>query len=90
MSNYVFAIDQGTTSSRAILFDDTHASVAIAQKEFDQHFPHSGWIEHDSEDIWETTLSTCREAIAKAGAGPSKITSMRPIGADVRHWKALS
>ena len=64
MSNYVLAIDQGTTSSRAILFDETYVPVATAQKEFNQHFPQSGWVEHDPEDIWETTLSMCREAIA--------------------------
>ncbi len=47
MSTYVLAIDQGTTSSRAILFDESHVPVATAQKEFDQHFPQSGWVEHD-------------------------------------------
>ena len=76
MSNYVLAIDQGTTSSRAILFDETHVPVATARKEFDQHFPRSGWVEHDPEDIWQTTLSTCREAIAKAGARPSEIAAI--------------
>ena len=76
MSNYVLAIDQGTTSSRAILFDETHVPVATARKEFDQHFPRSGWVEHDPEDIWQTTLSMCREAIAKAGARPSEIAAI--------------
>ncbi|MCH8214107.1 MAG: glycerol kinase GlpK [Proteobacteria bacterium] len=76
MSNYVLAIDQGTTSSRAILFDETHVPVATARKEFDQHFPRSGWVEHDPEDIWQTTLSTCREAIAKAGARPGEIAAI--------------
>ena len=76
MSTYVLAIDQGTTSSRAILFDETHVPVATARKEFDQHFPRSGWVEHDPEDIWQTTLSTCREAIAKAGARPSEIAAI--------------
>ena len=76
MSNYVLAIDQGTTSSRAILFDETHVPVATAQKEFDQHFPQSGWVEHDPEDIWETTLSMCREAIAKAGATAGEIAAI--------------
>ena len=76
MSDYVLAIDQGTTSSRAILFDNSHVPVATAQKEFDQHFPQSGWVEHSPEDIWETTLAMCREAIAKAGARPSEIAAI--------------
>lgn len=76
MSNYVLAIDQGTTSSRAILFDGTHVPIATAQKEFEQHFPQSGWVEHDPEDIWETTLSMCREAIAKAGATAGEIAAI--------------
>ncbi len=76
MANYVLAIDQGTTSSRAILFDETHVPVATAQKEIDQHFPRSGWVEHDPQDIWQTTLSMCREAIAKAGARPSEIAAI--------------
>ena len=76
MSNYVLAIDQGTTSSRAILFDDTLVPVAAARKEFDQHFPQSGWVEHDPEDIWRTTLSTGREAIAKAGVTAGEIAAI--------------
>ena len=76
MSDYVLAIDQGTTSSRVILFDETHVPVATARKEFDQHFPQSGWVEHDPEDIWQTTLSMCREAIAKAGTRPSEIAAI--------------
>ena len=76
MPTYVLAIDQGTTSSRAILFDETHVPVATARKEFDQHFPRSGWVEHDPEDIWRTTLSMCREAIAKAGARPGEIAAI--------------
>ena len=76
MSDYVLAIDQGTTSSRAILFDATHVPVATAQKEFEQHFPQSGWVEHSPEDIWETTLSVCREAIDAAGVGPGEIAAI--------------
>jgi glycerol kinase len=76
MSNCVLAIDQGTTSSRAILFDGTHVPVATAGKEFEQHFPQSGWVEHGPEDIWETTLSTCRDAIAKAGVTPGEIAAI--------------
>ena len=76
MANYVLAIDQGTTSSRAILFDQTHVPVATAGEEFEQHFPRSGWVEHDPEDIWRTTLSTGREAIAKAGVTPGEIAAI--------------
>ncbi len=76
MSNYVLAIDQGTTSSRAILFDQTHVPVATAGEEFAQHFPRSGWVEHDLEDIWRTTLATGRDAIAKAGVAPAEIAAI--------------
>ncbi len=67
MTSAVLAIDQGTTSSRAIVFDGDHQIVAVAQQEFPQHFPASGWVEHDPEDLWHTTVSTCREALEKAG-----------------------
>lgn len=76
MSTYILAIDQGTTSSRAIVFDSAHVPIATAQKEFAQHFPQSGWVEHDPEDIWQTTLSTCREAMAKAEASASDIAAI--------------
>ena len=65
--NHILAIDQGTTSSRAIVFDDAMKPVATAQQEFAQHFPKSGWVEHDPADLWQTTLATCRKAIANAG-----------------------
>ncbi|MDQ7079403.1 MAG: glycerol kinase GlpK [Paracoccaceae bacterium] len=61
---YLLAIDQGTTSSRAILFDEDLQPCATGQKEFTQHFPRSGWVEHDPEEIWQTTLETCRTALA--------------------------
>jgi len=64
---HILAIDQGTTSSRAIVFRRDCTVAAIAQQEFAQRFPHSGWVEHDPEDIWRTVMSTSREAIAKAG-----------------------
>ncbi|MBL4690699.1 MAG: glycerol kinase, partial [Rhodospirillales bacterium] len=76
MSSFVLAIDQGTTSSRAILFDETQAPAAARQMEFEQYFPQSGWVEHDLEDIWRTTLATCREAIAEAGATPGQIAAI--------------
>ena len=64
---HILAIDQGTTSSRAIVFDADLQVVASAQEEFPQHFPRSGWVEHDPEDIWASVLSTCRSALEKAG-----------------------
>ncbi|MDP2696936.1 glycerol kinase GlpK [Thalassospira sp.] len=60
---YILAIDQGTTSSRAIVFDNHGRSVAVAQQEFPQHFPNSGWVEHDPEDLWNTVVAVCREAL---------------------------
>lgn len=65
---YILAIDQGTTSTRAILFDSDAASVATAQREFPQHYPKPGWVEHDPEDIWRDTLAVAREAAAARGA----------------------
>jgi glycerol kinase len=64
---HILALDQGTTSSRAIVFRRDCTIAAIAQQEFPQHFPRSGWVEHDPEDLWRTVLATGREAIAKAG-----------------------
>ncbi len=63
MSGYILAIDQGTTSSRAIIFDKTLQVVAVGQKEFTQHYPASGWVEHDPEDIWKSVVSTVRAAL---------------------------
>ncbi|WP_380056276.1 glycerol kinase GlpK [Falsihalocynthiibacter sp. SS001] len=64
---FILAIDQGTTSSRAILFDQDMQITTIAQKEFPQHFPQSGWVEHDPEDLWSTTVATCKEALEQQG-----------------------
>lgn len=63
MTRYILSIDQGTTSSRALLFDERGARVATAQQEFTQYFPQDGWVEHDPEEIWSTTLAVCREVI---------------------------
>ncbi len=70
MSRYVLALDQGTTSSRAIVFDRSGRAVAPAQQEFPQIFPQPGHVEHDPEAIWRTQLLTARQAIAQAGAAP--------------------
>ncbi len=72
---HILAIDQGTTSSRAIIFDRDFEIVGVAQKEFKQYFPQSGWVEHNPEDIWNTTLSTCRQALDKAGISPADIAA---------------
>ena len=65
--SFILALDQGTTSSRAILFDEEGAPVSVAQREFRQIFPQPGWVEHDPNEIWATQLSTAQEALAKAG-----------------------
>ncbi|VXC75744.1 glycerol kinase [Pseudomonas sp. 8Z] len=76
MSHYLLAIDQGTTSSRAILFDDEGRPVARAQQEFRQFFPQDGWVEHDAEEIWSSTLEVCRSTIASSGLGSEAIAAI--------------
>jgi glycerol kinase len=76
MATYVLAIDQGTTSSRAIIFADDFSILASDQKEFTQYFPSSGHVEHDAEEIWQTVLETCRNAISKAGIKPDQIAGI--------------
>lgn len=66
-ATHILSIDQGTTSSRAIVFDGAGSPVASAQKELTQHFPNDGWVEHDPVEIWNDTLAVCREAIAEIG-----------------------
>lgn len=73
---YVLAIDQGTTSTRAILFDADMRIAASAQQEFTQHFPASGWVEHDPADLWRTTVETCREVIAKSELSAGDIAAI--------------
>ena len=72
----ILAIDQGTTSSRAIVFDADMRVKAVAQEEFTQHFPQSGWVEHDPSDIWSSVASTCRGAIEKAGITASDVAAI--------------
>ncbi len=67
MSKYILSFDQGTTSSRAIVFDKKGNIVSIAQKEFTQIFPQPGWVEHDANEIWSTQIGVATEAILKAG-----------------------
>ena len=73
---YVLAIDQGTTSSRAIVFDASGRPVASAQKELSQIFPRPGWVEHDPEEIWRATVEVCRGAIAKAKLKPADLAGI--------------
>ncbi|MBV8699510.1 MAG: glycerol kinase, partial [Bradyrhizobium sp.] len=74
--SYVLAIDQGTTSSRAIVFRSDISIAATAQQEFPQHFPASGWVEHEPEDIWTSTVMTCRDALEKAGLTAKDIAAI--------------
>jgi len=68
-ATHILSIDQGTTSSRAIVFDGAGMPVTSAQKELTQHFPNDGWVEHDPMEIWEDTLTVCREVIERQGVG---------------------
>ncbi|MFH1016719.1 MAG: glycerol kinase GlpK [Pseudomonadota bacterium] len=76
MSFYVLAIDQGTTGSTAIIFDETRASAGKAYREFTQHYPRPGWVEHDAEEIWEVTLGVAREALRSAGVPARSLASI--------------
>jgi glycerol kinase len=74
--NFVLALDQGTTSSRAIVFDHDGAIKAVAHKEFAQIFPHPGWVEHDPVEIWTTQAAVAAEALARAGLGAADIAAV--------------
>jgi glycerol kinase len=76
MPDYILSFDQGTTSSRAIVFDRKGSIVATAQKEFTQHFPQPGWVEHDANEIWSTQLGVATEAIQKAGLTVNDIAAI--------------
>jgi len=76
MNGHILAIDQGTTSTRSIVFDAGLLPVATAQTEFRQIFPEPGWVEHDPEDIWRTTVATARDALAKASLAPATIAAI--------------
>lgn len=76
MTSYTLAIDQGTTSSRAIVFRADMTVAAIAQEELPQHYPAPGWVEHDADDIWRTVLSTARSALTKAGLQARQIAGI--------------
>lgn len=76
MAKYILALDQGTTSSRAILFDQEGQIVSAAQKEFRQIYPQPGWVEHDPDDIWGTQIGVASEAMARVGASPRDIAAI--------------
>ncbi|MFD0910769.1 glycerol kinase GlpK [Ruegeria arenilitoris] len=73
---YILAIDQGTTSSRAILFDAQMQRVGTAQQEFTQYFPQEGWVEHDPEEIWDSVLNVCRQVMNEVGASADQIAGI--------------
>ncbi|GAC03525.1 MAG: glycerol kinase [Alteromonadaceae bacterium] len=72
----ILAIDQGTTSTRAIIFAPDSSIIAVAQQEFAQHYPNDGWVEHDPEDIWSSTVVVCRQAISEAIAKGARIAAI--------------
>jgi len=76
MGALLLAIDQGTTSTRAIVFDAELKARGIGQQEFQQHFPESGWVEHEPEDLWQTVLDTCSEALARASATADDVAAI--------------
>jgi glycerol kinase len=76
MADFVLAVDQGTTSSRALIFDGAYRVQGVSQQEFPQIFPRSGWVEHDPEDIWRTVLATMRGALADAKLSASDIAAI--------------
>lgn len=73
---YILAIDQGTTSSRALIFDRRFTVVASAQQEFTQHFPADGWVEHDALEIWQSVLNTCRDALSRAALSAHQLSGL--------------
>ena len=74
--SYIVAIDQGTTSTRSILFDRNMKALSVSQREFKQYFPKSGWVEHNPNDLWETTVSTFKEVLEKAGLSAGKVSGI--------------
>lgn len=77
MTDYILALDQGTTSSRAIIFDAHGQRISTGQEEFPQHFPQDGWVEHDPEDLWSSTVRSAQRALAESGL---KANELRAIG----------
>src|SRR5690554_8114554 len=76
MATHILAIDQGTTSSRAMIFNAQCQPVSVAQQEFTQHFPHSGWVEHDPDAIWQSVVSVVQQALRDANLGAADISGI--------------
>lgn len=76
MNQYILALDQGTTSCRAVIFDKKGQIISSAQEEFTQHFPNPGWVEHDPKEIWKTQSTMARKALKKAGVNPGEIAGI--------------
>jgi glycerol kinase len=76
MNDYILALDAGTTSSRAIIFDRSGTSIGVAQHEFTQHFPKEGWVEHDAEEIWNTQLKAIKEVLVSSNIQAHQIHAM--------------
>ena len=76
MTGHIVAIDQGTTSTRALIFDDIGEIVASAQQEFPQAFPNPGWVEHDPEAIWQSVVAVLREAVTQARIAAHEIAAI--------------
>src|SRR5574344_932365 len=73
---YVMALDAGTTSNRAIIFDEESKIVGVSQKEFTQYFPQAGWVEHDAEEIWSSMTTVMKEAVEQSGIVASDIAAI--------------
>ena len=76
MGKYILALDQGTTSSRVILFDRDQNIIGVSQKEFTQYYPHEGWVEHDAMEIWSSQYATMMEVVAQSGVRPEEIAGI--------------
>ena len=76
MTSYIMAIDQGTTSTRAILFDKASNIVGVAQKELENYYPHPGWVEQNANDIWASTIGVMFEVLAKTGVRDTQVAAI--------------
>ena len=76
MQKYIMALDQGTTSSRSVLFDKAGNICSMSQKEFTQIYPRPGWVEHNPMEIWSTQLAVATECLAMAGVGPEQVAAI--------------
>ena len=74
--SFILAIDQGTTSTRSIIFDEKLKLISTAQEEFTQHFPQSGWVEHNPKDLLETTIGTCKSVLKSSSIDPKKVAAI--------------